>query len=346
MVTIANRWRMNAAGIIIPMGIIIPFNDIAANIPADWSQWTSGNNKALLGEDLYTAGEGGSTYVSRTSTSDGNHTGNGSQWWSGWNAGSDMDRNNATKGGHSHSLRVYYTPARRYQIMMKAGTDLKVFPANTGILSDLDLTSAGLTDITNTGEMLYGTNGSVNSSSALSKSIGSVNSAGGHTHLNGAAVQISNFRAAWFTNYSNKGASTHSGSATVTDNMYRYFLGMWANASAAMEALPGMYGIWESDIMPKGWALCDGNNGTPALNNYHIGLDSSKAGTKEGTGEITTSGSLASNGSHQHTNGSGNKSYTSTGYHSLNTSHSHSIGGSTSSYNPEYHKVVIIKAIG
>lgn len=331
-----------SSGMVIPMGIIMPFNDVAANIPSGWTQWTGGANRALKGSTSFGT-IGGSTAVGRGTAWEGLHSGTAYTAWMGNSPGSVGDLAGGASGAHSHSFSVNYYPNRRFQVMMKSLVEGNKLPPKTGVLSDVALT--GLTDITPTGYILCGASGTSSSNAAASSSVSGCNTTGLHEHIAGICADTANGNCAR-TNY-NQGSHAHSGSAGVTDNIRRYYMGMWTNASAEIEAVPGIYGIWESAIPPEGWALCDGLNGTPDLTNYHIGMDSGvNMGTKTGNGTITTWASLASAGGHTHNAEVGFHGVVGSAYHSNVTYSSHSIGAAASSFEPTNITVVFIKAIG
>ncbi len=342
-----NQWWFSTnSGVVIPAGLIIPFNDIAANIPAGWSQWTAAANRAIRADSSTAGSQGGNTGVGRSSNSGGSHTGSGDMIaWSGSGSGSPWSWYVSAAGSHSHSSHtIYYTPARRYQIMMKASAKHARFPVKTGILSDVSLSSLA-SDITPTGYLLSGASGASSSNNASSKSASGCNATGSHDHYTG----LSN-ASGWVGDGElsvSAGAHDHSlGTPSVSDNINRFYLGMWANASAEIAAIPGMYGIWESSTAPEGWAICDGNNGTPDIHGKHIALNSSSAGTSSGNGTITTSGSLVTRGGHHHAGGSAPRGTLRYAYHLGSPTHSHTISSSASSFSPQYHTAFIIKCIG
>ena len=339
----SSAWNFAAnVGIVIPAGIIVPFNDVASNIPAGWEHWTLGADRALKG--AVSAGvTGGSSNVYRYTNTEGDHTGASYIGWGGSVNGSTVDKLGSSSGAHDHSLLVNYSPARRLQVMMKAVADSLKFPPKTGILSDATL--PGLTDITPTGHILCGAAGTSSSNVAAESSVSSVSTAGAHTHLSGVAnVTASGTAAA--TNYG-QGNHTHSGTPSVTDNINRYYMGMWASAAEEISAIEGVYGLWESSSPPPGWAICDGTRGTPDLRDYFIGFDSGAVmGTKTGNGTITTSASLTTNGGHTHNGTSATRNSITTAYHSNSITHAHTVGPSAGAFEPLNRTVVFIKAIG
>ena len=332
-------------GIVIPTGIIMPFNDVASNIPTGWTQWTDAGTRALMGHASTAGSTGGNTYVTRTSSST-SHTGTGSSWWAGSSSGSSADKAGGASGSHAHSLRINYSPARRFQVMMKATQDAKTFPVNTGILGDTDLTGLGLSDITSDGYMLCGQSGTSSSNSNAASSISNVSTEGNHgPHINGVA-SLNSGGNGYASDYTLRGASSHSGSASVTDNIYRYYMALYASASSEIAASEGMFGLWESATPPDGWAICDGTNGTPDLSSRFIGFNSSSKGSTAGTGNITTSGSLSNNGSHEHANGWASRGTIATSYHANSVTHGHSVGGLIEAFNPLYYTIIFIKCTG
>lgn len=336
------RWWGIQGGIVIPAGIIMPFNDVAANIPSGWQHWTGGANRAFVGHNTTAGTQGGVDTIARQTNSEGIHTGSSYVGWMGDTPGAIADLTSASSGGHYHTLTVNYSPARRFQVMMKALVKTNKFPAKTGILSDF--TIPGLTNITLNGYLLCGASGTASSNNAATSSISNVNNTGQHDHLGGISADNPDNNAA-ATVYA-QGSHTHGGSAGITDSAYRYYMGMWAHASQEMKAIPGIYGIWESATPPKGWDICNGANGTPNLSGYHIGLDTTKLGTKTGNGTITTSASLSTAGGHTHNGAVALRAQASTCYHPDSVTHAHSVGAAAAAYAPLNRTVIFIRARG
>lgn len=347
----SNAWNFacSSYNILIPLGIIMPFNDVVANIPTGWEQY-DGNDKAVLGHASVSGTEAGNKTWARATSTDGSHTGSRNISGSGSYTGStySLPFLGSNAGSHNHTFTLTYEPARRYQVLMKATQDHNKFPVNTGILSDISLDSMA-TDITPAGgETLYGAmiGGSNDNTNAVQSAIASAFSTGGsHHHLitnNGDLVDpLTGYEA-----YPTAGShSTHSFSPSVTDAMYRYYMGMWASATSELSAIPGIYGMWESSTPPSGWAICDGTNGTPDLSGKHIGLDRSKIGTDDGDGTLNISGSFGTAGYHDHRIGSGYNSTNIVIYHGDSVSHSHTLGSSSISWTQEHKTLIFIKAL-
>jgi len=350
MVTILNRWRTNSAGILVPIGLIMPLNDLVANMPVGWTQYDGEDRSVRCHPSLAGTNNGNLTW-GRTSTANGSHTGASTTVGGSYlqpNEGYNYADNGA-KGNHSHSFTVTYHPPRRYQVLMKATAEAKKFPINTGILADFAIKDAS--DITPIGgEMLYGAaigGSSDNTNLGQYGTFTGFNNAGSHTHQSGTKGRaVNSGKGNLYTAY---GAHTNHSAASVSaiDAQYRFYLGMWASASKELSVEEGSFGMWESAIPPKGWAICDGTLGTPDLNEYHIGLDSGvKMGTLDGDGTLGISGSMSTGGSHKHNYNYGFRASRISIKHSNWISHSHTLGLLTTAWSQQYKTLIFIKAIG
>lgn len=335
----------NIIGADIPTGIIIPFNDIVTNIPSGWSQFSLANGRGILGTNTLSEVNtiGGSWSFARSSSTEGGHTGTTYTGWCTTLSGSSVaDKRNAYDGAHSHGFTVNYYPSRSQQIFIKATINHSLFPKNSGLLSDVDLSSYGFSQITPDNYLLF--NGSFSSNYVSSSSVTGVTNTGGHAHIGGYGPIQPAGSGYHHISYS-VGAHSHSAGASITDNIYRFYMSQWSNASSDMAAVAGVYAMWESTTPPAGWLICDGNNGTPDLTNYFIGFTTNSGlwGTKTGNGTITSSGSLNTGGSHQHVGSYTNHNTVSTAYHSNYITHSHSFGSVATSFYPPWYKLVFIK---
>lgn len=131
----------------------------------------------------------------------------------------------------------------------------------------------------------------------------------------------------------------------------------------AFNLLPtGMIAAWNGTVIPNGWVLCDGTNGTPDLRNKFI-IGASAAGTSEtiayaigatgGASTVTLSAAnmpphthsynLADNGSNAITNIVGTVTGKGNFYNGTTTSNTGSTGGGQSfSILPPYYALVYI----
>jgi hypothetical protein len=114
----------------------------------------------------------------------------------------------------------------------------------------------------------------------------------------------------------------YSGSLTTSESVEPVFAKLLAlqNISGlAKSGVKGMIGLWLGLLnkVPEGWVLCDGNNGTPNLQDKFIKVayDASEIGLTGGSNTHTHAAQ-----SHSHTNSAGHT-------HSASVGHSQSAGG-------------------
>ena len=335
-------------GSLLPPGIIVPFMDVAANIPAEWDQFTSFSGRSVMGSVTAAGATGGNSYANRSSEWAGSHTGPATMMWVSTVGGSPGDMlDTSNQGSHYHTFRFNFAPARSWQILMKlkAGEEITEFPINAGILSDTVLPS--LEDVTPTGYLLGATSGAEASSSGSSKSFSNFNEKGDHDHRSGAGGILAAGNGWSSSGYAGKHRHVQEKAPTTTDNIRRYAMGLWRSASEVLAPLPGMFAMWESAVPPDGWAICDGDNGTPDLTNYFIGFNSGAGiGTKTGNGTVTSSGRTNYDGGHEHLGSYAYYNTVSYGFHGNQADHRHTISSSANNFNPSYYTLIFIKFIG
>jgi hypothetical protein len=334
--------KRRASGILVPSGLIIPYNGTSA--PSGWSLFTDADGRFIIGAgNSYSVGAtGGSTSVT-TNASDTQGTHSGSSVYGGAATDIRVSYTNAA-GGHTHTLTFNYEPPYYGLRLIKASSELSELPANAVMFAGN--TMSGLTRFSSGDGKLFSARSSIGSGGSNTIGATTSSSDGTHTHgyINRWATQISS------SGYIAKevGAHTHSNSSfAITPNLYRVLLSAWTNASNAFNLQPGMYAFWESTtIMPDGWYLCNGANGTLDLRNYFIQFsDEDSDGTKTGNGTIDLPNiSLASEDwTHDHRDAS--TFYAQTYYHgSYSATHSHTITAqSGKAYTPPYYALAIIQ---
>ena len=343
--TTLHNWHRVKSAIVIPIGLIIPFNGDYDGLPSGWSQY-DGGDKAVLGVTDTAGVEAGVTYDARSTSSNGSHTGNRDFAALGSYTGTGPYKyyNSSGKGSHSHSMRIYYTPQRAYLTLMKATAEHKKWPINTGILATA--AQAGASDITPTGDTLYGVGtGSPASQAVEAITSGSWSSAGQHHHLSTSTGSAHD--GGTKKQYLETGNhSTHGFTGTATDAMYRFYMGVWSSAAAELKASSGNFAMWESSTPPDGWAICDGTLGTPDLSRRFIGFDSGAAmGTSDGDGTVTLGGSAASGGSHGHRGNNLSVASAVVHYHSNTISHTHTVSALQTAWEQEHKTLIFIMAL-
>lgn len=344
------RWS-GCNGVAVPAGIIVPFMDVAANIPAGWQQFTGGNNYAILPANAAGATSAGYTSVARTTSTDGAHSDAGAPvlMQCTYNSGTPIENYTILStllGAHSHSLTINYTPAKRKQLLVKATANHTYFPPKTGIMSS---TFRGdLIDATPTGYLLSGNSGTSSVNVAEIKSATGLTAAGSHSHMNGSGPQLANHTTTtMYDKLGGYGNSVHSnhglGTPVVTDNIKRFLVGLFYHATKSLPPGRNMIAMWESATPPPGWMLCDGSNGTYDLASHFIGFDSGAGiGTLTGNHTITTSVAVGSGGLHNHLGSYLPGLSGTTGWHSNANLHSHTVGALTSNFYPAYYTLIFI----
>lgn len=354
----SNNWWFATQGVIpVPAGLIVPYNDVAANIPAGWSQFDNAggftSNRLIRGHGSTAGSSGGSNVTGNIGTNSvGAHTGSLNEpHFTTAVAGANMNfwSSYSSQGGWAHTVTLSYRPPRRELLLIKASSEQKKLPANACLLSVDALTK--ITDITPTGETFAFQAGSTPASQSASLAGNSCTSVGLHHHIGG--TQGASTAAGtpgiltYYWNTSNPGNHSHGFNtpSLSADNIKRVWVSLWSEASQEFALEENAIAMWESATPPEGWAICDGTNGTPNMVDYFIGFDSAKRGTSDGNDTITVSGTMVNNGTHNHTGASVNPSTGANRPHQSQNSHGHSYSGSPT-LTPEYYTLIFIKLIG
>ena len=361
---LSNRMLMaSSSGIVtLPSGLILPFNDIAANIPSGWARFTGMDGKQVVGAGstyavAATGGDSSTDAVSRGSTTAGAHGGDTEPGpWSAANSGGVVLYSISTyqvSGGHSHGLTADYEREYQQLLLIKASEDHEEFPADAIALSKESTTPlSGLTICHDDNRVLRSGATIANGGGSLSST--ACSSAGAHAHYE-IYAQYSPGSITMYTYKSYAHSSlnhVHTISAFTLDDesLKRAYLTAWTKTSA-FDGASGMIAMWEGATAPDGWRLCDGTGGTLDLRDYYIILSSSgNAGDSyDEDNKLQTSITLATNAwNHTHvsgtiTDGGGNVSDK---YHGdYSASHNHTFAQAWTSHTPLYYALTFIQAI-
>ncbi len=350
------RWQNREVKI--PQGIIIPLNSVS--IPDGWTRFSSADNRFIIGAgSTYSPNaNGGSLNLTGIATNTtGDHTGTENTnteiaVWAGVSQNSNYygidnvsPQYYGNQGSHSHSYSANYNPSQQNIILIKANSERPEFPANAIVLTHANIDPIGdLTGLFPDNRYMRGSTGL--GASAQSFSGGSLSSAGSHGHHKmqpyystvGGGVRY--FYNAFVAH------SNHEISLSVSnESLTHAFLKAWSKTEA-FTLKSNIIGMWEGEIPPSGWVLCDGNNSTIDLRDCFIKFGSDgNVGTKSvGTGQVTVSGSGSTAGGHDHQYSPGTGSYTRYGFYHQSTAgeHSHTISSQTKSFNPPYYALTFI----
>lgn len=186
---------------------------------------------------------------------------------------------------HDHtytSAPITHNPAQRtYRIIKKVGAPGQI-PTNAGVLSNGQLISARLSELTaNLGRLVAAHSGqnSTNSGSPVTRNISiTMNNAGAHDHgpKNRAADERTILYAPYLKHqHISAGNHSHNGWISVNFDTRRRRLAIYL-ATAETDIVVGAIILWlTDDPPPPGWYLCDGDNGTIDLRGYFIEHSSS-----------------------------------------------------------------------
>jgi hypothetical protein len=336
--------------ITVPAGLIVPFDDVSTNVPSGWAHFASAGDRPIKGVSSSAGSNGGSNDLSLNNTdTDPNHTvGATMMTYIGtvYESGSANALYPTASGGHSHeSVVLTYVPDKSAQILIKALSEAEELPPKSAVLSTV--ARPDLTDITPTGDrILVGSSGTTRGNVSGSCSL-SMSTEGSHTHHTATGYHDVGVGNGPYYSRTATGQHDHDGSVAISsDDIYRFYCGLYSDATAPFKADHNTIGMWESDSPPTGWAICDGTGGTPDLVDYFIGFDTSKIGTSDGDGTITT-GSLetVSRGGHYHHTGTVSNPQRTNAYHTYGNDHTHIIASKNSAFSPEHYTLIFITPV-
>ena len=325
------------SGIIVPSGLIVPYNDTTA--PSGWSLFTSADGKYIIGAgNTYAVGAtGGSTsIVTGNSDSQGSHTGSPS-FYAG-NSSAPKGGSNAA-GAHTHTLTYTYEPPYYGLRLIKADSDLSLLPAKAVVFSGTSL--SGLSRFSSGDGKLFAPHSSIGAGGSNTISGFDSSNNGDHAHGGQSAHSAGSGR-----DYTTSGTHMHPNTDfVITPNLYRALLSAWTNASSNFNLQAGMYAFYESTTPPDGWYLCNGSNGTLDLRDYFIqftGEDNDGTRTGDGTIEVPDITLTSVSNAHTHKASSGTGS-TNRLHETYSNTHSHTISATNPTFLPPYYALAIIQ---
>ena len=357
---LAERMMMGTGGERIPTGLIIPFNDVAANIPAGWARFTSADNKHPVGAgDTYAvAATGGAALsFSRTSSSDGAHTGLPVNLFVCVKSGIDSavaycGNGAVSAGAHTHTISGTYEMFYRTLVLMKASANHKYFPSNA-IVFGKESTSP-VSGLTHTYEIGGGCVDRLLRSGSVAATGGgwsdhACSEDGYHIHSTSPNCMGGAYNGQK-SEYSDPATHSHSlpsmrVSATYT-HVKRTWLAAWS-ATFGFRGARGIIAMWEGTTAPVGWYLCDGNNGTLDMRNHYLQISTAaNIGNQElDGGSIWVEASLNSNTwYHEHFGGTQVNVETIGCSHAEHyATHSHTSTSAWEGYYPPYYALTFIE---
>jgi hypothetical protein len=289
-------------GIKIPVGSIVPFRG-AGSIPTGWSQFTVAEGDFIIGAgSSYSVGANGagSGNINLTHTAAGTHLGAAAMFGSGIGfCGQTTDPN------HQHTTMTFSGPMPYYQQtrLIQASSEQDNLPQDACLLKHSSGGWTGLTRLAPSLNRHFRCDSADGTGGVLTNSVLSSND---NNHDHGGVDGLrpaGGGGGAWGAQLSMLGTHQHSFAATLTFNLYRLRLSAWYNASGAYD-LDGSNFIvmYENLTPPDGWALCDGNNGTPDMRDRFIELplSDSDAGNSDGTGKVLCVSATDTAGAHTH----------------------------------------------
>jgi hypothetical protein len=285
----------------IPVGSIVPFRG-AGSIPTGWSQFTVAQGDFIIGAgSSYAVGDNGagSGDINLSHTVAGTHVGNLPRY--GRNSG--LSGTNS-QGNHGHTTMTFSGPMPYYQQtrLIKASSEQDDLPQDACLLKHSSGGWIGLTRLAPSLNRHFRCDSADSTGGVLTNSVVS-SSNGGHNHGTTAGTLPAgddNNASEAIIDY---GAHQHSFSATLTFNLYRLMLSAWYNASGVYNLNGSNFIVmYENLTPPDGWALCDGNNGTPDMRDQFIELpfSDSDAGNSDGTGNVVCTTQTDTSVTHRH----------------------------------------------
>jgi hypothetical protein len=288
-------------GIKIPIGSIVPFRG-AGSIPSGWSQFTVANGDFIIGAgSSYNVGDNGagSGNINLSHIAAGTHL--GVQYYFGLNplyCGITTDPN------HQHTTMTFANPMPYYQQtrLIKADSEQDTLPQDACVLKHSAGGWTGLTRLT-PGLNRHFRAGTADGTGGLLTN--SVLSSNNNAHVHGGQYGLrpaGGGNRAYGAQISAQGSHQHSMTATIQFNLRRVRMSAWYHASQAYELDGTNFIVMRENVTPPdGWALCDGNNGTPDMRDYFVELGSTDTTFGSfGNGNVTCTSIANSAGAHTH----------------------------------------------
>lgn len=341
MFTIPVGFFQSNSGILVPSGLIIPYNGTTA--PTGWTLFTSADGKFIIGagNTYAVAATGGNTSLTTAaSDSAGSHSVASPSTYT-YPSGTYGIYGSAGAGSHTHTLTYSYEPPYYGLRLIKADSDLSYLPAKAVMFSGSSL--SGLSRFSSGDGKLFSSRTSIGAGGSNDVGAGTSSSSGSHAH--GTSKSSMSFTSG--TVGQAAGSHTHSTVAfEITPNLYRALLSAWTDASNAFNLQTGMYAFYENVTPPDGWLLCNGSNGTLDLRDYFIAFtDETDDGTRDGDGTLTVPEITVSSDNFSHGHATSDYCGKVSQYHhqNINYAHDHVIVGSTPTYLPPYYALAIIQ---
>jgi hypothetical protein len=329
-------------GITLPTGLIIPY--YGGSAPSGWSLFASANDKYIIGAGTKAVGAtGGSITVDGTTITIGNHLGDAAQYSTFGESG--VLHGYTTEGNHAHTFSFTYAPNKRKLVLIKAGAGLSQLPAN-GIILTAEQAMAGLTQLFDSeNRYLVAASAVGTEDDSTSKNVSSSTN-GAHTHGSGTRWFATNEQGGEYDKPLHISAGGHSHTVNVTSisaNLLRVYLNAFYHASQAYDLADKMIGLWESLTPPQNWVLCDGNNGTPNLNDA-VAMFGPKAsgGSRTGDNTLSYNYSAAAEAGHIHDGSTVYNSGFGTSYHPNSISMGAHSGSGSPAFAPPYYALAFI----
>ena len=298
--TVAKLYGLDWPATKVPAGVIGMYRS-AGGAPSGWTAFTSANGKFIKGaySSLAVGTTGGSNSLGITLSGSGTH-GTNTATTRGGGTGAAPDYNPLVTGNHSHTATASLYPPDRYGQLMKLNADADQIPGY--ITPFAHQTLSGLTQYFNGEYRLFKASTGYSYSGSWTPANVYTTYAGSHHHVGNTGDKYTDVYA---SNNCNVliAAGNHRHLLTMsacTNNIYRTRLTAWSSNST-FDLQEGMIFMYESITPPDGWALCDGNNGTPDLRNRLAEFGTtSNHGTTYGNGTVTANWSEGNHGTHRH----------------------------------------------
>jgi len=341
---IYNSYRFASSGLLLPVGLILPYNGTLSSAPSGTSIWNYASGDRLIRAYSAADGTGGSATLSTyTSGAGGTHTGSNAYMWACYDSGAGYNRYYKTQPNHSHTVTATYRPPRRQQPFVKITTEMETLPQYCGFFSDTTISATGISAFGTNGYYLGAPNSRTAASNQAAAATASLNSVGNHTHEESYVRLDSNNGQLVKNPQTTRGAAAHSNAGTFTESLKNYTIGLWYATTAGLVLPPGAFAFYDQPGTPDGWLVCDGTSGTPDLTNTFLKINTASLGVQSGNDTISISGYSTYAGSHNH---SGTNGYDSAiARHTSNSgNHRHTITKSGASLTYPYYRLRVLKA--
>lgn len=335
-------WRLVAQDAIpIPEGLIVALN--STSIPSGWTRYSAADGRFIVGAgSSYPTGSTGGSWTGGTLTtsSDGAHAGDNHSTVSGFVYYAGGVVGSASSGAHTHTVVPNVYPQRQSTILIKAGSGLTVFPANSVVFATGALTGPTTVYGTN-GAFLLGSSGLSHNGASATGSTPS--SAGSHSHGSGNTFSITGGKTPVANTVKSSGAhANHSVNLTFAAESIKKVLLRALTKTSEFGVESGIIGLWDGGTIPSGWTE------QTSFRDYFININSAGTGSVSGNNTVRLTSTLSNGGiSHDHYLFALDQSGTDVaGYaYSYNNTHNHTIDQWVSFLAP-YLALRIIKYTG